>query len=280
MKKFVLAALTAGVIMVSGQAAFADSNTVKVKLDSADVVFSGQQPVIVNGRTLIPLRGVFEKMGYDIAWDGQTKTATLTAEGTTVKVAANATAFDVNGKSTALDVPAQIMNGSMMLPLRAIGEAAGANVSWDGASKTVSINTSAADVNSLVAASDYLVAYSKATSQLDDVKKLWKELESLNGEITATELQNYRVKLYNAGESVKSVKAAVERLTPPDNLKELHQVRLSSLDKLSEMIDVLIDYCDGNISEEKAMDKISEISVDSDELTRKSNELLEQITIK
>lgn len=280
MKKIVLAALTAGVIMVSGQAAFADSNTVKVKLDSADVVFSGQQPVIVNGRTLIPLRGVFEKMGYDIAWDGQTKTATLTAEGTTVKVAANATAFDVNGKSTALDVPAQIMNGSMMLPLRAIGEAAGANVSWDGASKTVSINTSAADVNSLVAASDYLVAYSKATSQLDDVKKLWKELESLNGEITATELQNYRVKLYNAGESVKSVKAAVERLTPPDNLKELHQVRLSSLDKLSEMIDVLIDYCDGNISEEKAMDKISEISVDSDELTRKSNELLEQITIK
>lgn len=136
MKKLIGTALCAVMMCTS---VFAGD--ISVTLDGENISFSNQEPVISEGRTLIPLRGVFEKLGYAISWDNETKTAELTKDQTSVKVSANASQFSVNDKSVDLDVPAQIINGSMMLPLRAVGEATGLSVSWNSETKTVELSS-------------------------------------------------------------------------------------------------------------------------------------------
>lgn len=118
---------------------------ISVKLNDETVEFSNQQPVIIDGRTLIPLRGVFEKLGYEITWDAEYKCATFQNDFQIVRVFANAPQFSANNKVYDLDVSAQIINGSMMLPLRAIGEATGLEVDWDGATKTVNLLSNEAE---------------------------------------------------------------------------------------------------------------------------------------
>ena len=112
---------------------------INVSLNGNIVSFPNQQPVIVEGRTLIPLRGVFDNMGYAIDWDGETKTVTLKKDSKTLTVAIGQASIDVNGSATAIDVPAQIINGSTMLPLRAIADTTGAEVLWDAESRTATI---------------------------------------------------------------------------------------------------------------------------------------------
>ncbi len=138
MKKF--SALSLALIMMITNVFAAD---VTVFLNNEEVSFTSQQPVIIDGRTLIPLRSIFENLGYTIDWLADTKTAVLKSENATATFTANCETFDLNGKSVLLDTPAQIINGSMMLPLRAIGEASGLSVGWDNETKVVNIETKA-----------------------------------------------------------------------------------------------------------------------------------------
>ena len=62
MKKLAATAMAGGMMTSSGIA-----GEISVNLDGELVEFSGQEPVIVEGRTLIPLRGDFEQLGYDIS---------------------------------------------------------------------------------------------------------------------------------------------------------------------------------------------------------------------
>lgn len=143
MKKFI--ALTLAIIMMCSSV-FAGN--ISVNLNGENIEFSNQVPVIVEGRTLIPLRGVFEKLGYEISWDNKTKTANFTKGDIVVNVTVNAGTFKVNNSSVNLDVPAQIINGSMMLPLRAVGEATGLKVDWDNENKVVNLSYNLDNVES------------------------------------------------------------------------------------------------------------------------------------
>ena len=133
---FIIYIMTAMAVNAAGA-----EQKLKVDLNGEEVVFSGTQPVIVKGRTLIPLRGLFEKMGYTIGWEPATKTATLIKGSSIISMRDGHKALQVNQNSTMLDVPAQIINNSMMIPLRAISEATGAFVNWDANTKTVHIGT-------------------------------------------------------------------------------------------------------------------------------------------
>ena len=113
---------------------FAGDITVNINGKAAD--FPNQKPVIQDGRTLIPLRGVFDTLGYDIAWAGDTKTVTLAKDSDLITIVIGQKSYYQNGVSHETDVPAQIINGSTMLPLRAIAEAAGLSVVWDAEKKT------------------------------------------------------------------------------------------------------------------------------------------------
>lgn len=103
----------------------------KITLDSP--------PAIVGGRTLVPLRPIIEGLGGTIAWTAGTRSVQVELGGTTLALQIGNRTAVVNGKSATMDVPASIIKGRTMLPIRFISEHLGAQVQWNQATKTVTI---------------------------------------------------------------------------------------------------------------------------------------------
>ncbi|MCL1935392.1 MAG: stalk domain-containing protein [Defluviitaleaceae bacterium] len=144
MKKFLITTT-----LLSLSSAFSTTvlaNSPRVTINGSEVNFANQQPVIIDGRTLVPVRGVFEQLGFQVNWDEQTNTAILNNGTINVVINANGSNFTANGQTITPDVPQRIINGSMMLPLRAVSEAANVNVDWNVATSTIAITTSSPSV--------------------------------------------------------------------------------------------------------------------------------------
>lgn len=92
-----------------------------------------------NSRTMIELRSVAEALGAELAWDSETQTVTLTANGNVVKIKINQPQYSVNGSAKTMDTAAVIKGGRTMVPVRVVSEALGSTVSYDSATKTVLI---------------------------------------------------------------------------------------------------------------------------------------------
>lgn len=101
-------------------------------------------PVIVSGRTLVPLRPIIEGLGGAITWVAETRSVEVGFNGTTLLLQIGNRTAVVNGEAVAMDVPATIMNGRTMLPVRFISEHLGADVEWEQLTKTVTITISSA----------------------------------------------------------------------------------------------------------------------------------------
>lgn len=99
-----------------------------------------QPAVSRNGRTLVPLRAIFEALGTKVEWNGATQTITAVKGSTTVQMRLNSKTMSKNGQSIALDVPPQAIAGRTMVPVRAIADAFDYNVYWDSANRVVEIN--------------------------------------------------------------------------------------------------------------------------------------------
>lgn len=97
-------------------------------------------PTIVNGRTLVPFRTIFEELGFDIDWNGATKSITATRQGMTIKLQIDNISASVNGKAVQLDAAPTIKDDRTLVPLRFVAESSGAFVDWDGETKSISIN--------------------------------------------------------------------------------------------------------------------------------------------
>lgn len=97
-------------------------------------------PVIINDRTLVPSRGLFEQLGATVEWKGDTRQVLITSEETEIILTVDAAAATVNGKVVMMDVPAKIINDRTMIPVRFVSEHLGLSVGWDGSSKTVSVD--------------------------------------------------------------------------------------------------------------------------------------------
>ncbi len=96
-------------------------------------------PTIQNGRTLVPMRAIFEAMGASVHWDAATSTIrAYRREDAIVLQLGNRTAW-VNGPSRQLDVPPVAIAGRTMVPLRFVAEALGAEVGWVDATRTVTV---------------------------------------------------------------------------------------------------------------------------------------------
>ncbi len=115
------------------------TSDITVILNEQKLAFS-QPPVIENGTTLVPMRAIFEAMGASVEWNGETKSITAVKDDTTINLTLNETMAKVNNNEITLAVPAKLINGNTMVPLRFISESLGAEVNWDGESRTVTIN--------------------------------------------------------------------------------------------------------------------------------------------
>jgi len=114
------------------------SSGISVTLNGAQIQFD-QPPIMEGGRTLVPLRAIFEALGATVTWDGSTQTAAAVRDNITVTVQIGSDRLTRNGQNITLDVPAQMVNNRTLVPARAVAEAFGATVNWDGTTQTVII---------------------------------------------------------------------------------------------------------------------------------------------
>lgn len=115
------------------------SGEIKIEIDG-ERIYPDSNPMIVEERTLVPIRAVAEKMGYTVSWDGDTQTVTMTDGYTNLDFQIeNYTALKNGYKEIPLDVPPVIFDDRTYLPLRAVAEAMNADVNWDGDTRTVQI---------------------------------------------------------------------------------------------------------------------------------------------
>lgn len=116
---------------------------VTVVIDGQTVQFPLQDPIIVEGRTLVPMRTIFEALGAEVQWidENGVQSIVATTEDTTINMTINDKEFFVNGEQKTLDVPAQLINDKTLVPIRAISESLGCFVGWDENTKTVLIQS-------------------------------------------------------------------------------------------------------------------------------------------
>ena len=101
-------------------------------------------PQLVNNRTLVPVRGVFEQLGFEAEWDSVARQATLKNAAHTIVITIGSNVFTTNGVSHSLDVPAQLIGNRTMLPLRFPLESIGYYLDWDSQTRTAIVSTSLA----------------------------------------------------------------------------------------------------------------------------------------
>lgn len=132
--------------MLFSSAAFAadDAITVTINGETLNTPIPAQ---IVNDRTMLPMRSIFEKLGAVVTWVGADQLIFATKGNTfiTLKIGVPQmsvqTTESTESKITELDTAPFIENDYTLVPVRAIAESLNANVEWDGEIKTVAITT-------------------------------------------------------------------------------------------------------------------------------------------
>lgn len=124
-----------------------------------------QEPIIENGRTLVPVRAIFEALGSEVVYNQDTQTivslndkrdriiilqinqpmlASAPYHASVERVKQGEITFKELGSEMALtariiDVAPKIVNNRTLVPVRVISESLGANVTWDEASHNIYI---------------------------------------------------------------------------------------------------------------------------------------------
>ena len=163
LKTFFCLALTAVFVLSLTTAAFAADITVQryntstknhesikvstVSVYNGDKKISTDVPaIVINSRTLVPVRAITESLGADVKWDGSKMQATVTKDSKKIVLKVGSSKATVNGKRVSLpdNVSAELItykgNGRTMVPFRFISEQLGVEVVWNNTAKKVTIN--------------------------------------------------------------------------------------------------------------------------------------------
>jgi peptidyl-prolyl cis-trans isomerase B (cyclophilin B) len=96
-------------------------------------------PQVLNGRTVAPLRVVFETLGAKVSYDSRNNLIIAKRGSTNIVLKLNDTQASVNGKQVKLEAPAVSFQGSTMVPLRFVTESFNAEINWDAAKRIISV---------------------------------------------------------------------------------------------------------------------------------------------
>ena len=138
--------LIAGALLATAGFSGVANADIAVQLNGQPLATS-TAPVQMNGRTLVPLRDIFEALGATVNWNAAAQTILATRGTTQIGLAINNRTASVNGSPVTLDQAATLIDGRTFVPLRFVAEATGAKVDWNGAMQTVSILTAPTTTN-------------------------------------------------------------------------------------------------------------------------------------
>lgn len=144
-KKIRIILLTVLVLALLATPSLANQN-IEVYVDGEPVIFD-QEPILENGRTLVPLRAIFEALGAKVGWEEESQAIFAKKRFTTISLEIDSKQMNVfnyidyEDKQVILDVPAKLLNGRTLVPVRAISEALCAEVSWEEDINTVVIKS-------------------------------------------------------------------------------------------------------------------------------------------
>lgn len=107
------------------------NRAIHIELNEKLMVCDEAPPVIVDDRTLVPMRALFEAFDTAISWNGETKTVYAIRENTLFEIPIGNNEVKVNNEAVFLDVPAKIINDRTMVPIRFVAETLGLTVDYD-----------------------------------------------------------------------------------------------------------------------------------------------------
>jgi|GEM_PF-722130 len=120
---------------------YTKSKAIRVLIDGSQIQFD-MEPRIVNGRTMVPMRAIFEAFELSVNWNESTETAYAYDSQTSISFEIGRNTALVNNEIKFLDVSAALINGSTMIPLRFLSENLGYHVVWLGGSNLILISKS------------------------------------------------------------------------------------------------------------------------------------------
>jgi hypothetical protein len=142
MKRIVLLILS--IIMLLSMAQVVLAENINVTLNGEPLYFD-VNPQIINGRTMVPIRAIFEAMGANVKWDETTSTVIATRGSKTVQMTIGNPTIYINEISKIMDISPVIVDGRTLVPARFVAEAFDASVEWDGENNNVIITTNQAN---------------------------------------------------------------------------------------------------------------------------------------
>lgn len=150
----IICAALVGTMLATSGSAFAQSNNQEVRIASSAGVYTDvsvtidgtlqefeQSAVMVDGSTLVPMRGIFSRLGAVLSWNADTQTVTAVKGDTEVSLTIGNTTAYIKGQAVTLSTAPVIVNDSTLIPLRFVAESLGAKVAWDGDTYTASIES-------------------------------------------------------------------------------------------------------------------------------------------
>ncbi len=141
----------------------------------------GTKPVIINGRTLVPIRAIIEAFGGRVGWEESTQSVLLMMEDDTIKLVIDSHVAYLNSQAEILDVAPAIINDRTMLPIRFVAEGFNLGVAWNGDTQTVSIIQNSFDEDEYNALMRVLPAYAgRPYTQINNNIPFFKKYEIIN----------------------------------------------------------------------------------------------------
>jgi len=137
-----MAPSTGSTLAVASSATVSSADSIKVVLDGVELQFD-VQPMLVNDRTMVPMRAIFEALGAGVFWDDANNIVTAIKVPDVIKAQIGYEYIQINNDIVKMDVAPVEVNGRTLVPARFISEALGCDVKWDDLNNTVLITSGA-----------------------------------------------------------------------------------------------------------------------------------------
>ncbi|MDT8978038.1 stalk domain-containing protein [Paenibacillus sp. chi10] len=175
----------AGIAEAAGNS---QSMKTKIMLDNYPLDFQAE-PIIVQGNTMVPFRGIAEALGIEVLWNAKDKTVTanqMAADGKKVVVLQlNQKTAKVNGQAVQLNAAPFARTGTTYIPLSFFSKQFGAQVSWDQKTKVVSLQSPPKKMYSMAFYAVKAFGERQYIPQFDTVGFGWARLQE-DGTITTS----------------------------------------------------------------------------------------------